>query len=107
MPDYEPLDLAEKLNAGLDILDSDVAAAIGFQSFRGLPFLINDDPSKCFIALDKEGGAIEIPVGKPASHIIFAHRLLHSDIDDGGPVGNIIADYSFCQEGGKQVEYTI
>ena len=107
MPDYEPLDLAEKLNAGLDILDSDVAAAIGFQSFRGLPFLINDDPSKCFIALDKKGGAIEIPVGKPASHIIFAHRLLHSDIDDGGPVGNIIADYSFCQEGGKQVEYTI
>ena len=52
MPDYEPLNLSEKLNAGLDILDSDVAATVGVQHFRGLPFLINDDSSKCFIALD-------------------------------------------------------
>ncbi len=96
MSDYEPLNLAEKLNAGLDILGQGLSAEVGIQSYRGLPFSISADPTKCFISLNKESGSVDIPIKKPAYHIIFAHRLLHSDIDDGGPVGSLIANYSFC-----------
>ena len=107
MSDYEPLNLTETLNAGLDILGHGLSAEVGLQSYRGLPFSISADSTKCFIALDKDSGIVEIPVKKTAYHIIFAHRLLHSDIDDGGPVGSLIANYSFCMEGKQQVEYPI
>ena len=52
MADYEPLDIAEHLNGGLDALGADAAAEIGPRHFRGLPFDIGDDPSRCFISLD-------------------------------------------------------
>ena len=103
MSDYEPLNLAEKLNAGLDVLGQGFSAKVGFQSYRGLPFSISEDPKKCFISLNKESRGVEIPVRKPAHYIIFAHRLLRSDIDDGGPVGNLIANYLFCMEGKQEV----
>ncbi|HIC48942.1 MAG TPA: hypothetical protein EYP00_03535, partial [Dehalococcoidia bacterium] len=107
MSDYEPLNLSEKLNAGMDILGQGLSAEVGSQSFRGLPFSISADPTRCFISLNKDSGSVEIPVRKSAYHIIFAHRLLRSDIDDGGPVGSLIANYSFCMEGEQKIDYPI
>ena len=62
MSDYEPLNLTETLNAGLDILGHGLSAEVGFQSYRGLPFSISADPTRCFISLNIDSGSIEIPV---------------------------------------------
>ena len=103
MPDYELLDLSPYLNAGVDVLGAGVTPQIGQHHFRGLPFLIGDDPTKCFIALDRDSTSIHIPVGHSAFNVIFAHRLIHSGIAEGGPVGVHIADYVFVFEDGQQV----
>ena len=87
MTDYEPLDLAGHLNGGLDSLGDGATAEIGPRHFRGLPFAIGDDPSRCFVALDGDSGEVRVPVGSSAFRIVFAHRLVASEIDDGGPVG--------------------
>ena len=101
MPDYEPIDLSEHLTGGLDALGTGVAADIGPRHFRGLPFVIGDDPSRCFISLDGDSERVTVPVGRSASRIIFAHRLLTSDIDAGGPVGVHVADYVFSLANGR------
>ena len=74
MLDYEPLDIAQHLNGGLDALGAGAAAEIGPRHFRGLPFSIGDDRSRCFIALDGDSEPVSIPVGNSASRIIFAQR---------------------------------
>ena len=102
MPDYEPLDLSEHLNGGLDVLGAGATADIGPRRFRGLPFAIGDDPSRCFVSLDGDSERITVRVGRSTSRIIFAHRLLTSGIDAGGPVGVHVADYVFSLENGQQ-----
>ena len=61
MADYQPLDLSTLCNAGLDVLGANASAPIGEQAFRGLPFLVNADSSKCFIALNDTSGSVTIP----------------------------------------------
>ena len=92
MSDYEPLDLTDHLNGGLEALGAGGTADIGPCHFRGIPFTIGNDPERCFISLHGDCEPVSIPVGSPASRIIFAHRLLASEIDEGGPVGVHIAD---------------
>ena len=94
MNDYEPLDLSRWCNAGLEALGE--AAPIGQQSFRGLPFLIGGsapDEGRCFIALDGSAASVTIPVAKTARNILFVNRLIESEIIEGGPIGNHVADY--------------
>ena len=102
MNDYEPLDLAEQLNGGLDVLGAGADAEIGPRHFRGLPFAIGADPSRCFIALEGGSERVTLSVGRAASRIIFAHRLLTSEIDNGGPVGIPVAEYVFSLANGEQ-----
>ena len=102
MPDYEPLDLSEHLNGGLGVLGAGATADIGPRRFRGLPFAIGDDPSRCFVSLDGDSEGVTVRVGRSTSRIIFAHRLLTSDIDAGDPVGVHVADYVFSLENGQQ-----
>ena len=102
MPDYEPLDLSEHLNGGLGVLGAGATADMGPRRFRGLPFAIGDDPSRCFVSLDGDSEGVTVRVGRSTSRIIFAHRLLTSDIDAGGPVGVHVADYVFSLENGQQ-----
>ena len=102
MADYEPLDIAAHLNGGLDALGASGAAEIGPRHFRGLPFAIGDNPSKCFISLDGDGEPVSVTVGSSASRVIFAHRLLVSEIDEGGPVGVHVADYVFSLANGQE-----
>ena len=48
MADYQPLDLSALCSAGLEVLGANAKAPIGKQSFRGLPFLVNDDGFELF-----------------------------------------------------------
>ena len=102
MADYEPLDIASHLNGGIDALGEDATAEIGPRHFRGLPFDIGDDPSMCFISLEGESEATTIPVDRSALRVVFAHRLVATEIDEGGPVGVHVADYAFTLENGNR-----
>ena len=102
MVDYEPLDLSEHRNGGLDSLGRGVTAEIGPRHFRGLPFDIGVDPSECFISLDGDSDPVTVPVGNSAYRVVFAHRLVSSEIDQGGPVGVHVADYVFTLKNGER-----
>ena len=110
MTDYEPLDISTQCNAGLEVLGEDSEAPIGLQTFHGLPFLIGGNGAqedRCLIALDGSSTALSIPVGKTARNIIFAHRLMESEILDGGQVGNQVAEYVVRLSGGEEVRIPV
>jgi hypothetical protein len=104
MNDYKPLDLSGVLNAGIEVLGDDSHDVdVGAQSFRGLPFQVGPDSGgDCFVALESSSGPARIDVGGSAHRVVFAHRLLSSEIDSGGPVGLPVAEYVFHMAGGKE-----
>ena len=102
MPDYEPIDLSDLCNAGTDLLPPDDPPVIGAQTFRGLPFQVGKTGSQiCFIRLNEDDSPVSIPVGENVRHIVFAHRLLETDVPQGGQVGNHVADYTFHSSTGS------
>ena len=104
MNDYDPLDLTAIYNVGLAVLGDGATADIGEQQFRGLPFLIgNGSGGDCFISLDGASSPVDVPVGRRAHTVLFAHRLLDSQLEAGGPLGVQVAEYVFHLEGGKEV----
>ena len=112
MADYEPLDLAALCNAGLSVLGEQVPAPVGAQVFRGLPFLIGSpagDGRTCLLAFG--AGLCEvpltIPIGRAARRVIVAHRLLESDIEQGGAIGKSVAEYVFHLGDGSAVSVPI
>ena len=107
MDAYRPLDLNSLYNAGLDILGSE--GLLGCQSFRGLPFQLGDDAACCLLALGGDRGLdpIEIPVGVEAKWLIFAHRLLESQIEENGPLGEPVARYRFRFGDGSLAETAV
>ena len=111
MADYEPLDLSKWCNAGAAVLGEDEDVAVGRQTFRGLPFIVGpedgDANGRCFIALGGSDGGITVPIGERAHRIIFAHRLLETNVPQGGPLSVQVAEYSFRLTGGKQVRVPI
>ena len=107
MADYQPLDLSTLCNAGLDVLGANTDAPIGEQAFRGLPFLVNADSSKCFIALNDASRSVTIPVNQSVRCIIIAHRLLESDLMEGGALGKPVADYVFRLAEGAEIRIPI
>lgn len=106
MPDYEPLDLSNLCNAGPNTLPSDDAPIIGSQTFRGLPFRIGrEGDTNCFLKLADGDAPVVLPVGLNARRVIFAHRLLETDVPEGGQIGNPVADYLFhLSSGGTLTE---
>ncbi|MBN64312.1 MAG: hypothetical protein CME20_23365 [Gemmatimonadetes bacterium] len=88
---YEPLDLSAAHNAGLDVLGG--VGPLGEQALRGLPFQLGTDPQKCLVACGEEGA--EIAIGRQATWLVVAHRLLESGIGDNGPLGVEVAQYAF------------
>ena len=102
MADYDPLDLSEHRNGGLDALERGATAEIGPRHFRGLPFDIGDDPSRCFISLSGDVGPVTVPVGSTANRVVFAHRLVTTEMVEGGPVGVHVADYVFTLANGEK-----
>ena len=135
MRDYEPVDLSSWCNAGVEALGEiapgpadqrSLRAAffvagdgtgetpgprVGPQVFRGLPFQVGAEDEagggKCFIALDGATGGVTIPIGRAARRVILAHRLLESDVADGGMIGKPVADYVFHISGSDKVRVPI
>lgn len=110
--DYEPLDVSALCDAGLAILGEQAQAPIGPQVFRGLPFLIGGpaaDPRSCFLGFGHglRADPLTIPVNRAARRIIVAHRLLESEIEDGGMVGKAVAEYVFHLASGASLRVPI
>ena len=113
MADYAPLDLGPLCNVGVNFYRQDAELALGRQQFWGLPFVIGDKKGKakrCFIGFGGKGGAskpITVPVNKAAHHLIFAHVLLESKIEQGEPIGHVAATYVVRFADGEEVALPI
>ena len=93
---YEPIDLSQWCNAGLDALGVDALGQLGKRIFRGLPFFIPNDSRRCFITGGGDGPRDEIVVplnGVRAFTLVFLHRLLDSNLLQGGQLGRPAAQY--------------
>ncbi len=94
MTDYQPLNLNELRNVGVDFIRPAAQPRIGEQQFHGLPFQIGTDPQRCFIGFEPGTAAIAVPVNATAHNIIFAHTLLESQVLAGEPIGRVLATYT-------------
>ena len=92
--DYHPVDLDRWLNAGWELLDPPTGP-LGSSTIRGLPFAIGSDPARCYLAFGAgEGDGVQIPLGGRRAHsLVFVHRLLQSAVLEGGPIGEVVAEY--------------
>ncbi len=98
--DYESLDLTRWCNANAQVLGENAQPALGAQTFHGLPFQIGgsvDESQPCFLAFGKDlrSKPLWVPIGKTAQRVIFAHRLLETDLPRGGDIGTTVAVYVF------------
>ena len=102
--DYKPLDLSAWCNSGDEILQWG-EVGVGEHVWCGLPFLVGGAAQGHLVAFGVGGhaGAVEIPVGRSARWIVFAHVLLESELGDGGPVGVEVATFRFRLESGEEV----
>ena len=85
-------------------------ADVGAQTFRGLPFLIGGvgaDAQRRFIAFEGSAESVTIPINKQAHNVVFAHRLLETELPGGGPLGIQVAEYVFHLAGGREVHVPI
>ena len=113
MPDYQPLELTSSYNANRQIYDSIADPPVGSQTFHGLPFQIGDGAadSDCFIGFGSQVGCptkpVAIPVGRSAVNVIFAHAVIRSEIEAGGPIALPVATYRFVWDDGRAESVTI
>ena len=105
MNDYQPLDLSEWCNAGLEAMGGDARTPLGEQFLRGLPFKIGpsgaSSDGNCFILLDGSSPEVKVTVDESAHRVIFAHSLLESDVPEGGELGLLVAEYVFAMADGR------
>ena len=112
MPDYQPIDLAPLCNAGVAAYGPEAQPPTGAVTFHGLPFLVGGaapDPARCFILLGPGAAesAVDVPIGRAARHVLFAHALLDTRLLEGGPVGDIVAHYQVGYADGENVRVPI
>jgi hypothetical protein len=117
--DYEPLNIGLVCNAGLALIWGDSGGSPAGQTFhrlalryedpvgpvgpltmRGLPFWIGGPepaPEQCLLALGSGLGEapVTLQVGRHASRVIFAHRLLDTAMRMGASPGQTVAQYVF------------
>jgi hypothetical protein len=86
---YTPLDLSSSGNADAAEISGDIRT--GPQTLRGLPF---DVPARV-IVLGAGAEALTVEIGRRATHVVFAHRMLSSDVLNGGDIGTVVAEYVF------------
>lgn len=97
MSDYRPINIAHLFNAGLEFIPDGGATRLGQQVFRGLPFDLGGDPACCLIACGEKGAgeSLAVEIGVPVESVVIAHRLIDSEMLEGGSVGAPVADYVF------------
>lgn len=101
--DYTPLDITSVCNATSACLGEGARPPVGAQRFHGLPFQIGaaDGAGDTFLLLGGDDRrARTVPVGQTATHVIVAHRQLDSRLLEGGPVGELVAEYVVHLQGG-------
>jgi hypothetical protein len=103
MVDYQALDLSQWYYSGLEALEANTSAPIGAQLFHGLPFQIGSGQAgePCFITIKEASGCVTIPIGQAAFYVIVAHRLLDSELMQGGELGKPVAEYTFRVDGNE------
>ncbi len=93
------------------MVEKDHKIPSGSQSFHGLPFLIGsaDGSGNCVVAFGERAGMdpVTIMVEKTARHVVFAHRLLDSRIEEGDPIGRVCGEYVFRFSDGKELTVPI
>ena len=98
MQDYDPMDISRWCNSGAGVLEEE-SPTLGRQSLLGLPFLVGQDDGEpdgaCFIDLKGGDAPVAVAVGRSALRVVFAHRLLESQLAEGGPLGVDVAEYVF------------
>ncbi len=105
MAAYESIDISGACNAGAELFGEDEFPS-GEQTFQGLPFAIGGNgatATQCLIAAGPGHATdpLSIPIGAEAHHVVFAHRLLESQISKGGPIGEEVGAYVFHLAGGE------
>src|SRR5438876_8050388 len=105
---YRPIDLAAYCNAGSELLGPGQTPVLGQQQLRGLPFLIGQAP-KAFVALgpDISEEPMRIALDASACTVVIAHRLLGSNLQRGGQVGELVAEYVFRLADGTELRVPI
>jgi hypothetical protein len=78
-------------------LGVDHTPPLGQTLLRGIPFDLGTDQGRCLVVL---GGSAQIEplvvhVDRKARSVLFAHRQIDSEVLEGGPIGEAIADYEF------------
>jgi hypothetical protein len=97
LSDYEPFDLTDLCNAGLETVAEGRRPPIGNQMIHGLPFLIGDPANSeapCFIRV-MPGESVTVPVDRTADHVVVAHCRLESGAGDWLAPGRVVAEYEF------------
>src|SRR5205823_2408671 len=87
-------------------------AVIGEQQFHGLPFRIGRvgrEEKRCYVGLGDGLSArpMNIPIGKKARRVIFAHRLVEGQFMTGAPLALTIAEYVFKLANGATIRVPI
>src|SRR5215216_1424705 len=105
MHDYQPLNLSQFCNAGMEFIREGAQPLIGSQTWHGLPFTVGSatpDPARCFIGFgSREEASVTIPIGAAARYVIFAHTLLESHVREGESIGHVVANYLFRLRDGQ------
>src|SRR5690242_15963740 len=93
---YVTLDMDQHRNAPAALLGGDQhEPALGTQQLHGLPFKIGSQAETAFIGLGEglASDVVAIEVDRVVFTVLFAHRLVGSEIPRGGPVGRFCAEY--------------
>ena len=111
MPDYQPLDLSKWCNSGAQVLGDGHEGVAGRHEFQGLPFLVGTEKGGAednrLIALSGSDGDVTIPINQAAHRVIFAHRVLDTNVSAKGPVGIEVAEYVFRLSSGTEQRVAI
>ena len=108
--DYEPVPLQAHCNCGIEVIDGD--PPVGAVRLRGLPFVIGDGSDHCFVRLGAASSTenatlFRVELSRDARWLVFAHRQLSSDLEDGGAAGRVVARYDFTLADGETYDVPI
>jgi len=107
--EYKTLSISAISNTDGSIVEDTKTLPAGPQTYHGLPFEIGNGAGK--VAGFGQGIRMEpvtVKVGASPRHLIFAHRLLDTDLYEGGtPIGVACADYVFVYANGDEVRVPI
>ncbi|HEV8247924.1 MAG TPA: hypothetical protein VGP93_19250, partial [Polyangiaceae bacterium] len=108
MPDYRTLDLSSLCNTTTTALVPNEEIPSGERQYHGLPFLLGGAGGRVIGLGEGLGlGSVVVAVGQALRHVVFAHRLIDSKLQEGDPVGRTCAEYVFGFADGEAVSVPV